>query len=102
MSEANKKFNKLLDILTESWKISDKKCITVEQCIKIVNILRNYQELYRSEHTAQDEKNELEKFGIKRADWHPCDVMERLRFGYVFGPDEDNEFTNKINSYWLT
>ena len=69
------RFGVILDILTEAFK----NPVSEEDYYKIVDLLRKY---IREDTTA--EQHELAIRGFPSS-YHPCDHMERIRFGMTFG-----------------
>ena len=82
------RFGILLDILMEAFR----NPVSETDYYTIVQVLQDYTEA-RSD-TIQ-EQEELAKRGLP-INYHPCDHMERIRFGMVFGNNRNSRIKDLV------
>ena len=83
-------FSIILDILQEAFN----SLVSERDYHMIVACLREYS---ASEHNADIEKSELARRGWP-LDYHPCEHMERLRFAFVFGGEDNPRIQHALAS----
>ena len=86
------RFGLLLEILTEAFQAP----VSEEDYYNIIAALRAYD---TQRCTQKEEQTELKARGWPLT-YHPCDNMERLRYAFVFAPEDNKKIGGLLKSGW--